>query len=66
VYQLTDAQARVARELANGGGYKGVANILGISEETVRSHVKEIYPKMGVTRQSDMVRVMLSLAQVRV
>jgi DNA-binding CsgD family transcriptional regulator len=63
LYGLTNAQANVALQFAQGGGYKFVAQRLSISEETVRSHVKDIYPKMRVTKQADMVRVVLSLSQ---
>jgi DNA-binding CsgD family transcriptional regulator len=63
LYGLTQAQGRVAREFARGSTYKEAARRLGISEETVRAHVKEIYPKMRVNRQADLVRLVLSLGQ---
>lgn len=63
LYGLTEAQAKVAREFSSGGSYKQVAHRLRISEETVRSHIKEIYPKTRVNRQADLVRLILSLAQ---
>jgi len=63
LYGLTEAQAKVAREFSSGGSYKQVARRLRISEETVRSHIKEIYPKTRVNRQADLVRLVLSLAQ---
>jgi DNA-binding CsgD family transcriptional regulator len=66
LYSLTRAQARAALALALGGSYKSVARELGVSEETVRSHVKEIYPKLRVNRQADLVRLLLSLGRVRV
>jgi len=66
VFQLTRAQADTALELARGASYKAVARKLGVSEETVRSHVKAIYPKTRVHRQADLVRLVLSLAQVAV
>jgi DNA-binding CsgD family transcriptional regulator len=31
--------------------------------ETVRSHIKDIYPKTRVNRQADLVRLILSLAE---
>ena len=63
LFGLTQAQARVARAFASGSTYKGVARRLGISEETVRAHVKEIYPKTRVNRQAELVRLVLSLGQ---
>jgi DNA-binding CsgD family transcriptional regulator len=63
LYGLTQAQANVALEFSGGGTYKRVARRLRISVETVRSHIKEIYPKTRVNRQADLVRLVLSLAQ---
>ena len=63
LYGLTFTQARVAREFCGGGTYKQVARRLRVSEETVRSHVKQIYPKMRVNRLADLVRIVLSLGQ---
>jgi len=63
LYALTEAQAKVVLQIANGGSYKQVARRLKISEETVRSHVKAIYPKVRVNRQADLVRLILSLSQ---
>jgi len=63
LYGLTEAQAKVALGFSNGETYKQVARRLRVSEETVRSHVKEIYPKTRVNRQADLVRLVLSLAQ---
>lgn len=63
LFGLTRAQAKVAREFSSGGSYKEVARRLRISVETVRSHIKEIYPKTRVKRQADLVRLILSLAQ---
>jgi DNA-binding CsgD family transcriptional regulator len=63
LFDLTRAQARVALAFAEGSSYKEVALALSSSEETIRSHIKDIYPKMRVNRQSDLVRLVLSLAQ---
>ena len=62
-FGLTLAQANVAREFSSGGTYAQVARRLRISVETVRSHVKDIYPKTRVNRQADLVRLVLSLAR---
>jgi len=66
LYGFTAAQARAACELAMGGSYAEVAARLNISEHTLRSHVKAIYPKARVNRQADLVRSILSLGQVAV
>ena len=60
LYGLAPAQANVACEFARGHSYKQVAQRLRISEDTVRAHIKGIYPKTRVNRQSDLVRLVLS------
>jgi DNA-binding CsgD family transcriptional regulator len=63
IFGLTTVQAKVALAFADGCSYKEVARRLRMSEETVRSHVKELYPKTRVNKQADLVRLILSLAQ---
>jgi DNA-binding CsgD family transcriptional regulator len=62
LYGLTRSEAKVALAFASGGTYLQVADRLGGTPETVRSHIKEVYPKLRVNRMADMVRVVLSLA----
>ncbi|MBS0155800.1 MAG: helix-turn-helix transcriptional regulator [Nitrospira sp.] len=62
LYGLTPAEANVACEFARGHSYKQVARRLKISEDTVRAHIKQIYPKTRVNRQSDLVRLILSMS----
>ncbi len=62
LFELTEAQAKVALEFSIGGTYKEVARRLLISGETVRSHLKAIYPKTRVNRLADLVRLVLSMA----
>ncbi len=45
---LTEREQEVLRCLVNGRTYKGVAEDLGISIDTVRSHVKRLYRKLQV------------------
>jgi DNA-binding CsgD family transcriptional regulator len=62
LYGLTPAEAKVACEFARGYSYKEVAQRLNISEDTVQAHIKQIYPKTRVNRQSDLVRLILSMS----
>jgi DNA-binding CsgD family transcriptional regulator len=62
LYGLTPTEAKVAREFAGGHSYKEVAQRLRISEDTVRAHIKQIYPKTSMNRQSDLVRLVLSMS----
>jgi len=45
---LTDREQEVLRALVQGLSYKQIASTLGISLDTVRSHVKHIYRKLQV------------------
>jgi DNA-binding CsgD family transcriptional regulator len=63
LYDLTPAQAKVVCAFAGGGTYKDVAGRLAVGEETIRAHLKEIYPKTRVNRLADLVRLTLSLSQ---
>lgn len=63
LFGLTEAQSKVACELARGASYKKVSQRLKIAEDTVRSHIKEIYRKTRVNRQADLIRLILSISQ---
>lgn len=63
LYGMTSAQAKVTREFTRGATYKMVAENLRISEETVRTHIKEVYRKTHVNRQADLVHLILSISQ---
>lgn len=45
---LTDREQEVLAELCHGGTYKSIARSLYISPETVRTHLKHVYAKLGV------------------
>lgn len=58
---LTPAEGRVADTLAQGLEIREAGDRLGITQETARLHVKRILAKTGVSRQAELVRLMLSL-----
>jgi DNA-binding CsgD family transcriptional regulator/PAS domain-containing protein len=55
-FGITPAEAKVLRLLVDGHDVKATAGILGITEMTVRTHVKNMFAKMDCTRQTDLVR----------
>ena len=59
VYALTRSEARVARLLGEGRSLASVCEILDISSNTARTHLKRIYTKTGTNRQSSLVRLMM-------
>jgi DNA-binding CsgD family transcriptional regulator/PAS domain-containing protein len=58
LYKLTDGELRVLLALAQGLGAIEVADMLGISEPTVRSHLKHIFAKTDAPRQADLLRLL--------
>jgi DNA-binding CsgD family transcriptional regulator len=59
-YGLTPAEARLTNLLAGGASLKDASDQLGVRLSTVRSHLKSIFSKTGVTRQSELVRLFLT------
>ena len=59
---LTRMESRVAVLLAVGMSVREIAAVTGRGESTVRTHVKHIFAKHGLTRQMDLVRLVRSLA----
>lgn len=45
---LTKREIEVLNSLAEGNSYQEIANVLFISHETVKQHLKNIYRKMNV------------------
>jgi DNA-binding NarL/FixJ family response regulator len=54
-YHLTDRELDVLRLLVNGSSYQQVADELSISYETVRTHIKHLYTKLGVATLAEAV-----------
>ena len=57
---LSPRETDVLRELVEGLSYKMIAHKLGISFETVRSHIKRIYEKLGVHNNTEAVALALN------
>lgn len=57
-FQLTDAEALVARRLVGGDTLAGIAATKGISLHTARSQLKSIMLKLGISRQSELVALL--------
>lgn len=60
---LTDAESRVAVALAVGRTVRGIAVATRRKESSVRSHIKQMHAKLGISRQADLVRLVLSAAE---
>ena len=62
--RFTRAESQVAVLLARGMTVREVAAATGRKEGTVRSHVKHMFTKHGLSRQADLVRLVRSLVGV--
>jgi len=60
LYRLTSGELRVLLALAQGLGGKEAADMLGISEPTIRTHLQNIFSKTGTSRQADVLRLLQS------
>lgn len=63
LYGLTATQMRVAEEIAKGKDLNSIANTLKVSTNTVRTHVKRMFERVGVNSQKALMKRLLS-AQV--
>jgi len=61
LFDLTPAEARVARSIAMAQTPEMIAAALGISLETARSHLKKIMLKTATTRQAELVLLLSGL-----
>jgi DNA-binding CsgD family transcriptional regulator len=60
VYQLTPAEAQVAISIANGLSVDEAAMMNNVAVSTIRSQLKSIYRKLGINRQTELVKVLLT------
>ena len=58
---LAPAESRIAVAVATGQTVAGIAFAQGCAESTVRTHLKRVYRKLGIHRQTELVRSVLSL-----
>ena len=49
---LTEREAQILTELGKGLTYQEIAESLFISENTVRTHIRHIYKKLGVRNRT--------------
>jgi DNA-binding CsgD family transcriptional regulator len=62
LFDLTRAEARLARELASGRSADEAAKALNLSVNTVKTHTKALFRKTGVKRQSELTALLSGLA----
>jgi DNA-binding CsgD family transcriptional regulator len=58
---LTRQETRVLHALSEGAANKAIANMLGLSEATVKFHLANLYRKLGCTSRRDTVKAAAAL-----
>ena len=56
-FRLTPAELRVLFAVIEVGGVADVAQVLGLSEATVKTHLQRLFQKTGTARQADLVKL---------
>lgn len=56
-YRLTRAETRLFGELKTGKSLLEAAASLGVTKNTARTHMRNIYAKVGMNRQADLIRL---------
>jgi DNA-binding CsgD family transcriptional regulator len=59
-FGLTPAECRVALLSSDGHAPRKIANMIGVTDNTVRSQIKSIFSKTGVNRQGELIRLLLN------
>ncbi len=62
--ELTAAETQVAAWLAEGKSVRDMADARGHTEAAIYWHLQRIYQKHSISRQADLVRLVLSLAEL--
>lgn len=60
LYQLTHAEAELVRLIAEGCSLERVAETRGVTMNTVRSQLKQVFSKTDTNRQSELVHLVLA------
>jgi DNA-binding CsgD family transcriptional regulator len=65
LFDLTPAEARIARSLASGKTVDDIASDSHISHNTIRTHIRGVLAKTGCTRQTDVVALLTGISPAR-
>ena len=64
ILELTPAESQVAVRLAEGKTVRDMAEATGHTEASIYWHLNQIYRKQSISRQVDLVRLVLSLSEL--
>lgn len=61
-YKLTASELRVLEAVVEIGGVRPIADALGLSPTTVKTHLRHILQKTGTKRQIDLIKLVAAVA----
>lgn len=65
LYGLTPSELRVLLAVFETGGIDDIANVLGVSVPTVKTHLRRLFDKTGTRRQAELVKLVAGHAASR-
>jgi DNA-binding CsgD family transcriptional regulator len=65
-YGLTQAEARVALAASSGSTIIETAKLLGLSPNTIKTHLRRVFAKTATGRQAELARLIAAVGSVRV
>jgi DNA-binding CsgD family transcriptional regulator len=65
LFDLTPAEARVARNLASGKTVDDIASESSISPNTIRTQIRGVLEKTGCSRQTDVIALLHGISSVQ-
>jgi DNA-binding CsgD family transcriptional regulator len=63
LHKLTASEVRVVDAVLKASGIVAVADLLGISTATVKSHLNHIYRKSGARNQGDLIKAVTGVGR---
>ncbi len=61
LYRLTASEIRILDAVLRVNGVKAMADALGLSQATVKTHLQNVFRKTGTKRQSDLVKLVAGI-----
>lgn len=61
LYKLTASEVRVFDAVLKVNGVRAIADLLGLSQATVKTHLQNVFRKTGTKRQSDLVKLVAGM-----
>lgn len=63
-YALTAAESQLVAALLKTGSASAAAQHLGLSENTIKTHLRSVFSKTGVHRQAELIQLVLSFPRI--